>query len=64
MVEKKQNHLFASVLAYVKLEKLKFSNRMNHFALKSKLYLAAIRAAFKELYILKNMNDNTNLLFA
>jgi len=37
---------------------------MNHFALKSKLYLAAIKAAFKELYILKNMDDNTNLIFA
>ena len=32
-----QNHLFASLLAYVKLEKLKFSNQMNHFALKSKI---------------------------
>lgn len=59
-----QNHLFASMLAYVKLEKLKSVNKMNHFALKSKLYLAAIKAAFKELYILKNMNDNTNLCFA
>jgi len=59
-----QNHLFASMLAYVKLEKLKSVNKMNHFALKSKLYLAAIKAAFKELYILKNMDDNTNLIFA
>jgi len=37
---------------------------MNHFALKSKLYLAAIKAAFKELSILKNMNDYSNLLCA
>ena len=49
-----QNHLFASILAYVKLEKLKFANKMNHFALKSKLYITAIKAAFKELYILNN----------
>ena len=59
-----QNHLFASMLAYVKLEKLKSKNKMNHFALKSKLYLAAIKAAFKELYVLKNMNDIENLNFA
>ena len=59
-----QNHLYASMLAYVKLEKLKSVSKMNHFALKSKLYIAAIKAAFKELYILKNMNDNTNLDFA
>ena len=46
------NHLFASILAYVKLEKLKFANKMNHFALKSKLYLTAIKAAFNELAII------------
>jgi len=37
---------------------------MNHFALKSELYLAAIKAAFKELYVLKNINDKINLTFA
>ncbi len=30
-----QNHLFASILAYTKLEELKLCNKMNHFALKS-----------------------------
>ena len=52
-----QNHLYASILAYVKLEKLKFINKVNHFALKSKLYLAAVRAAFKELYQIQNNNQ-------
>lgn len=47
------NHLFASILAYVKLEKLKFANKMNHFALKTKIYNAALKAAFKELTFLK-----------
>lgn len=59
-----QNHLFASILAYIKLEKLKFSNKMNHFALKSKIYNAAIKAAFKELYVLKNNIINENIIFA
>jgi hypothetical protein len=59
-----QNHLFASMLAYVKLEKLKSANKMNHFALKSKLYLAAIKAAFKELYTLKNVDYCENYILA
>lgn len=49
------NHLFASILAYIKLEKLKFANKMNHFALKTKIYNAALKSAFKELTILKNV---------
>jgi hypothetical protein len=53
-----QNHLFASILAYVKLESLKFVNKMNHFALKSKLYLAATKAAFKELCQIKNSKEH------
>lgn len=47
------NHLFASVLANVKLEGLKFANKMSHFALKTKIYHHALKAAFKELTILK-----------
>lgn len=52
-VKTQSNHLFASILAYVKLEKLKFNQRLNHFAIKSKIYLAANKAAFKELKALK-----------
>jgi hypothetical protein len=48
-----RNHIFASIMAYVKLEKLKFSSKLNHFAMKSKIYLAANKAAFNELRILK-----------
>jgi len=52
-IKTQSNHLFASILAYVKLEKLKFIQQLNHFAIKSKIYLAAIKAAFKELSALK-----------
>lgn len=52
-----QNHLFASILAYVKLETYKFASKLNHFALKSKVYIAAIKAAFKELYQIKNISE-------
>ena len=52
-VRTQANHIFASIMAYVKLEKLKFSSKLNHFAMKSKIYLAANKAAFKELELLK-----------
>ncbi len=47
------NHLYASMLGYIKLEKLKFANKMNHFAMKTKIYNQALKAAFKELTSLK-----------
>ena len=55
-VRTQSNHLFASILAYVKMEKLKFIQHMNHFAIKSKIYLAATKAAFNELNALRATN--------
>jgi hypothetical protein len=49
------NHLYASMLGYIKLEKLKFANKMNHFAMKTKIYNQALKAAFKELISLKSI---------
>jgi hypothetical protein len=43
------NHLFCSLLAFVKLERLKLTTSKNHFALKAKLYMKAIQSAFAEL---------------
>ena len=43
-----RNHLFASLCAYVKLERLKLKTGLNQFALKSKIYLAALKAAYQE----------------
>ncbi|MDR1492643.1 MAG: transposase, partial [Planctomycetaceae bacterium] len=48
-VTTQSNHLFASLVAYVKLEKLKFAHKLNHFALKAKIYWAASKAAWIEL---------------
>jgi hypothetical protein len=56
-VKTQSNHLFASILAYVKLERLKFNQYLNHFAIKSKIYLAATKAAFKELNALKAISN-------
>jgi IS4 transposase len=47
------NHIFASIMAYVKLEKLKLTSSLNHFAMKAKIYLAANKAALKELHALR-----------
>ncbi|PIQ20534.1 MAG: hypothetical protein COW65_14460 [Cytophagales bacterium CG18_big_fil_WC_8_21_14_2_50_42_9] len=47
------NHLFASICAFIKLERLKLSHNLNHFALKTKLFVNATQAAFKELAQLK-----------
>jgi len=43
------NHFFAALCGYIKLELLKSSTRLNHFALKSKLYLHAIQSAYAAL---------------
>jgi IS4 transposase len=47
------NHIFASIYAYVKLEKLKLVTTHNHFALKTKIYMASMKTAvieFQELW--------------
>ena len=44
-----KNHCFASIFAFVKLERITSKMKTNHFALKSKIYLSAIQKAFGEL---------------
>jgi len=48
-----KNHIFASMVAFIKLETLKLHASRNHFALKSHLYIKAIQACFKELKTLQ-----------
>lgn len=52
-VKTQSTHIFASIISYIKLERYKFSTKLNHFALKSKLFLNAAKAAFKELEEIK-----------
>lgn len=47
------NHFFAALCGYIKLELLKGDTKLNHFALKSKLYLRAIQSAYAALRELK-----------
>ena len=48
-VTSQSNHLFAALYAYVKLEWLRKATHLNHFALKTKLYVGALHAAFDSL---------------
>lgn len=48
-VTTRTNHFFAALCGYIKLELLKGNTKLNHFALKSKLYLHAIHAAYAKL---------------
>lgn len=43
------NHFMLSILAYTKMEWLKQRQNMNHFALKARMYQAALKAAYHEL---------------
>jgi hypothetical protein len=43
------NHFFAALCGFIKLERLKMRTKLNHFALKSKLYLNALHSAFSTL---------------
>lgn len=47
------NHFFAALCAYFKLELLKIKTKLNHFALKSKIYMAGLTAAYQQLQKLK-----------
>lgn len=49
VVVSQKNHIFASIVAYCKLEFLKVKTSLNHFALKYKLLIKANQRAFQEL---------------
>lgn len=43
------NHFFASIYSFFKPEKLKIRHNLNHFALRTKLYINALKASFQKL---------------
>jgi hypothetical protein len=49
VVRSQKNHIFASIIAYCKLEFLRMQTALNHFALKYKLIVRANQMAFQEL---------------
>ena len=47
------NHIFMSIYAVFQLECLKLKHKVNHFALRSRIYIRAIQQAMNELHLLK-----------
>lgn len=52
------NHFFAALCGFIKLERLKVKTKLNHFALKSKLYLTALHSAFSTLRTLTSVQGS------
>ena len=52
-IRTQSNHVSASIWAFVKLERMKLATKMNHFALRSRLRVKAVQAAFQELQDLR-----------
>lgn len=48
-VRTQNNHFFAAVFAYVKLECISMKTKINHFALKSKIYIKALQTSYTAL---------------
>lgn len=48
-----KNHIFASMLAYIELERLKVKEHLNHFALMAKLRSKMPNATLEKLNCLK-----------
>lgn len=59
-VRTQQAHFTASMIAFTKLERLKIRNNKNHYALKSRIWLAATKTAWQELERLSTPKVNLN----
>ena len=42
------NHIFLSVCGFIKLERLRLNYNMNHFAIKEKIYIEALKTAYQK----------------
>ena len=42
------NHIFLSVCGFIKLERLRLNYKMNHFAIKEKIYIEALKVAYQK----------------
>ena len=57
-------HILCSLYAYIKLESLRMGHGVNHFKLRSKLYIAALRASWAELQVLRQTSSQPHLPIA
>ena len=56
------NHCFASIYAFFKLEKIKMMTNLNHFAIKKRIYLHALKFAYDELETLSGSKNRLALI--
>jgi len=61
--ESQSNHIFASMLAQVKLEALKINTKQNHYALKKNILIEALKTAWKIIQELKEQALEKNIAF-
>ena len=54
IVKTQSNHIYASFIAFCKLELLKLKTKLNHFAMKYKLIVKANQIAMKELKVMNS----------
>ena len=47
------NHIFLCVCGFIKLERLRLNYKINHFAIKEKIYIEALRVAYEKIEQLK-----------
>ena len=43
-----RNHIHLAVLGFIKLEKLRLNHKINHFAIKEKIYIEALKVAYEK----------------
>ena len=43
-----RNHIHLAVCGFIKLEKLRLNYKMNHFAIKEKIYIEALKVAYQK----------------
>ena len=48
-VRTQSNHCFAEIYAFIKLEKLRIKTGLNHFDIKRKIYIEALKIAYDKL---------------
>jgi hypothetical protein len=63
-MEKSQaNHIFASMVAQLKLEMIQFATRKNHYALKRNILIQALKQAWIEIGKLNELCLKNNIVF-
>jgi hypothetical protein len=63
-MEKSQaNHIFASMVAQIKLEMIQFATRQNHYALKRNILIQALKQAWIEIRKFKELCLKNNIVF-